>query len=185
MYKITKGIHVHFGHVVQGHSGLCLGPHGHTWLFEVTLGADALDKEGFVCDFSSLKKSVLSPVEKALDHSFAMGSQLYSEVQTHLHHMGDILLNTRADVHGVGLANEHQARNEALVKGIDLDDLDIFFLGGVKCCVFNFTPTSERLAKWLFDIADGHYRGHKHIRVINARVYETLQPVASYCEYSP
>ena len=48
-----------------------------------------------------------------------------------------------------------------------------------------FSHTPGRVANGdTGDIADDHYRGHKHIRVINARVYETLQPVASYCEYS-
>lgn len=182
MYQITKGIHIHFAHVVQGHSGLCLGPHGHTWYFEVTLASQTLDEEGFVCDFSNLKRKVLSPTEAALDHAFAIGADIFPKIKDQLSSIGDILLGTRVKVHGLPAACNMQEANVQKSVHIELPQMEVRFLGSVKAVVFDFTPTSERLAKWLYDttkykIADGR------ISVSNARVYETLQPVESYAEY--
>ena len=183
MYKITKGVHIHFAHVVEGHSGLCLGPHGHTWYFSVTLASAALDAEGFVCDFSKLKKKVLMPTEAALDHGFALGADLFTKIKDPLSAMGDTLLGTRVKIHGLADACIMHENNVQKSVHIELPDAEVRFLGSVKAVVFNFTPTSERLACWLYYFAKAVMHDER-VAVISARVYETLQPVESYAEYS-
>jgi len=53
----------------------------------------------------------------------------------------------------------------------------------LKVCVFPFSPTSERLAAWLFGLARSELADGR-VRVDFARVYETLHPVESVAEYS-
>jgi 6-pyruvoyl-tetrahydropterin synthase len=183
MFRATKGIHIHFAHVVYGHSGLCLGPHGHTWYFELTLQADTLDAEGFVCDFSTLKRKVLTPIEIALDHAFAIGSEVYPKIAADLQHMGDQLLGTRVKVHGLQEACVMQDHNMQKALHLDLPELEVQALGSCKVAVFQFNPTSERLSKWLYDVAVTRMEDVE-ISVSRARVYETLHPVQSYAEYS-
>ena len=177
MYKITKGTHIHFAHVVEGHSGLCLGPHGHTWYFAVTLASETLDTEGFVCDFSRLKKLVLTPTEAALDHGFAMGDGLFAKISPDLAHMGDVLLGTRVKVHGLADACIMHENNMHKSVHLELPQAEVRFLGSVKAIVFDFTPTSERLAKWLFEFAKAKM-GDARVSVISTRVYETLQVIS-------
>jgi hypothetical protein len=73
--------------------------------------------------------------------------------------------------------------------------------GGIKVIVFPFSPTSERLAEWLFEFASQQYLdemgnmllqdtvgtpwvgSQEPLKVIRARVYETLHPVESYATY--
>ena len=58
MYKIVKSIDIDFAHHIRGHQGACINIHGHTWKFEVGVQAAVLDEQGFVVDFSKLKKSL-------------------------------------------------------------------------------------------------------------------------------
>ena len=184
MYRINKGIHVDFAHVVSGHSGLCLGPHGHTWFFEVYLEAVELDKEGFVIDFKKLKKSVLEPVHKLLDHSFAIGRKDYERMSTPLDTIGSRMHETREAIHGVKEADEMHERHVAGIDGIKLPEMECFFNHAVKCCVFDFTPTSERLAKWLYDLSTTKLADER-VRVAATKIAETIAPVESAAMYYP
>ena len=67
MYRITKSQHIHFAHHVRGHRGACISLHGHTWRFDVEVGAATLDAEGFVIDFAVMKREVLQPCHRLLD----------------------------------------------------------------------------------------------------------------------
>lgn len=178
MFRINKGIHVDFAHVVSGHTGLCLGIHGHTWFFEVGLEANVLDKEGFVIDFKKLKKQVLEPVHKMLDHGFAIGAEDYEVLAPSLTVIGNRLLETRERKHGVAEADECQARNVAGTHGIDLIGSKITYLGSIKCITFDFAPTSERLAAWLYDLASSKLNDGR-VHVAYAKVAETIAPVES------
>jgi 6-pyruvoyl-tetrahydropterin synthase len=177
MYKITTGIHIHFAHHVRGHAGPCVSIHGHTWKFEVTLTAAELDAQGFVIDFDDLYEQVLTPCHRLLDHSLAMGESSFAENHQALAQLGQSLLEARRETLGhlgspqVGLDDVlGGARNERP--------------GGIKVSVFPFSPTSERLARWLYDIA--HTRvGNERVRIASARVFETLHPVDAIAEYAP
>lgn len=177
MYKITTGIHIHFAHHIRGHAGPCVSIHGHTWKFEVSLTAAELDVQGFVIDFDDLYEQVLTPCHRLLDHSLAMGEASYTENRQALTQLGGSIIEARREVLGhLGSAQDALpdllggARNESP--------------GGIKISVFPFSPTSERLARWLYDVAQSRV-GNERVRVACARVFETLHPVDAIAEYVP
>ena len=177
MYRITKGIFVSFAHHVRGHSGSCISLHGHTWKFEVSLGASKLDSEGFVVDFGLLRERVLAPCHNLLDHSLAMGEGTWLNNHAHLASIGEDLVGSRMET--LGHAGVQQDGHIGLLNGARNE-----FPGGIKVTVFPFNPTSERLAEWLYGLAKERM-GDDRIKVLGARIYESLHPTESIAEYLP
>ena len=147
MYKITTGIHIHFAHHIRGHAGPCVSIHGHTWRFDVTLVASELDAQGFVVDFDELHARVLMPCHRLLDHSLALGESSFRENRQALAQLGHALVETRRET--LGNLGSPQAALEDSLGGARNEHP-----GGIKLAVFPFSPTSERLAQWLFEVAD-------------------------------
>jgi 6-pyruvoyl-tetrahydropterin synthase len=177
VYKITTGIHIHFAHHIRGHAGPCVSIHGHTWKFDVALEASELDAQGFVIDFDHLHERVLMPCHQLLDHALALGEKSYSENRELLAQLGGSLVETRRETLGhlgtpqTVLADSlGGARNERP--------------GGIKLAVFPFSPTSERLARWLYEVAENTVADGR-VRVAAARIYETLLPTEAVAEYIP
>ena len=54
----------------------------------------------------------------------------------------------------------------------------------MKVAVFPFAPTSERLAKWLYELAKEQLEDER-VTVRLARIYETQRPVESIAEFGP
>lgn len=177
MYRVTSGIHIHFGHHVRGHAGPCISLHGHTWLFQVTLESKELDNQGFVADFDVLFEKVLTPCHQLLDHSLALGEKSFEETEKPLAQMGEALVASRMEF--CGNLGQRQAGLEGNLAGARN-----VWPGGIKVSVFPFTPTSERLAEWLYH-ATSQSMSDDRVRVSKARVYETLHPVESYADYIP
>jgi 6-pyruvoyl-tetrahydropterin synthase len=177
MYKITTGIHIHFAHHIRGHAGPCVSIHGHTWMFEVTLAASELDAQGFVVDFDELYERVLTPCHRLLDHSLALGETSYVENRQVLAQLGTALVETRRETLG-NLGSPQSALDDTL--GGARNERP----GGIKLAVFPFSPTSERLARWLHEVADACL-GDDRVRVTGARIFETLLPTEAVAEYSP
>jgi 6-pyruvoyl-tetrahydropterin synthase len=177
LYKITTGIHIHFAHHIRGHAGPCVSIHGHTWKFDVTLVARELDAQGFVIDFDDLNERVLMPCHRLLDHSLALGEQSYIENREALAQLGSAFVETRRETLG-HLGTPQAALDDSL--GGARNERP----GGIKVAVFPFSPTSERLARWLYDVADGMLRDGR-VRVAAARIYETLLPTEAVAEYVP
>ena len=176
MFEITSGIHVHFAHHVRGHGGPCISVHGHTWLFQVTLAAPTLDRQGFVADFDQLHRQVLAPCHALLDHALAIGEQTYAESREQLLQLGQVLVASRRETLG------HLGEQQASFEG-ELEGASNHFPGGIKLCVFPFAPTSERLAQWLYNVA-AHRLADDRVKVVRARVYESLQPSESYADFT-
>ncbi len=172
MYRVRKSIDVDFAHHVRGHLGPCINLHGHTWKFEVEVEAARLDEEGFVLDFSVLKRSVLTPCHALLDHALAIGVDTFREIETELAETGRKLLASR----GPAQCEEPERRE------LELAGARSLFPGGMKIAVFPFSPTSERFARWLYDLAAARLDGER-VQVRVARIYETLHPVESVAEY--
>lgn len=177
MYRITKGIHIHFAHHVRGHRGACISLHGHTWKLEVTVAAENLDSEGFVVDFSVMKARVLQPAHRLLDHSLAIGEDTWAETSGELAALGEKLVDSRKLT--VGDRGELQTHLEEPLGGARNE-----MPGDMKVAVFPFAPTSETLAKWLYDLAREEL-GDERVKVLSARVYEALRPVETFAEYVP
>jgi 6-pyruvoyl-tetrahydropterin synthase len=177
MYKITTGIHIHFAHHIRGHAGPCISIHGHTWKFEVTLAATELDAQGFVVDFDDLHERVLSPCHRLLDHGLALGESSFTENRAILTQLGHGLVETRRETLG-DLGSLQPALEDTL--GGARNERP----GGIKLAVFPFSPTSERLARWLFEVAESRLRDER-VFIAGARIYETLLPTEAVAEYSP
>jgi 6-pyruvoyl-tetrahydropterin synthase len=177
VYKITTGIHIHFAHHIRGHAGPCISIHGHTWKFDVTLVARELDAQGFVIDFDHLHERVLLPCHRLLDHSLALGEKTFAENRDVLAQLGTAFVGTRMETLG-HLGTPQEALTDSLAGARNERP------GGIKLAVFPFSPTSERLARWLFDVADG-LLSDERVRVGAASIYETLLPTEAVAEYSP
>ena len=177
MYRITNGIFISFAHHVRGHSGPCISLHGHTWKFEVTLGASELDGEGFVVDFGQLRKSVLIPCHNLLDHSLAMGEHTWAKNQGHLAPIGIDLVGSRIET--MGHTGEQQSAYSGKLNGARNE-----FPGGIKVTVFPFSPTSERLARWLYQLAKDQIEDTR-VKVLGTKIYESLHPTESIAEFVP
>lgn len=177
MYKITTGIHIHFAHHIRGHAGPCVSIHGHTWKFDVTLVASELDAQGFVIDFDDLHERVLTPCHRLLDHALALGEQTFVENRATLAQLGTAFVETRRETLG-HLGTLQTALDDSL--GGARNERP----GGIKVAVFPFSPTSERLARWLYEVADGMLNDGR-VRVAAARIYETLLPTEAVAEYTP
>jgi 6-pyruvoyl tetrahydropterin synthase/QueD family protein len=174
MYRIRKSIDIDFAHHVRGHLGPCINLHGHTWKLEVVVAASALDAQGFVIDFGVLKREVLGPCHALLDHSLAIGVETYGEIQTELEETGRKLLRSRGPAECV----------EAAPQELLLHGARSAYPGGMKIAIFPFSPTSERIAHWLFALAQSRL-DNERVQVQCGRVYETLHPVESVAEYVP
>jgi 6-pyruvoyltetrahydropterin/6-carboxytetrahydropterin synthase len=174
MFRIRKSIDIDFAHHVRGHQGPCINLHGHTWKFEVVAGARELCSQGFVIDFGVLKRDVLAPCHKLLDHALAIGKETYGEIEAELAGTGRKLLASR------GPAQCEEAPPAELA----LQGAYAAFPGGMKLAVFPFSPTSERIARWLYELAASRLDDGR-VRVLTGRVYETLHPVEAVAEYSP
>ena len=177
MYRITKGIHAHFAHHVRGHRGACISLHGHTWKLEVTVGADTLDREGFVVDFARIKEEVLRPCHQLLDHALAIGEDTWQETREQLAALGTRLVDSRHET--MGSRGELQPHLVGTLNGARNE-----LPGDIKVAVMSVAPTSETLAKWLYELADEKL-GDDRVRVLNARIYESLHPVPTFAEYDP
>lgn len=177
MYTVTSGIHIHFGHHVRGHDGPCISLHGHTWKFELTLASQTLDKQGFVIDFDVLYGRVLTPAHALLDHALAVGAVTWEETASHLEALGKKLVASRIET--LGTLGTEQPMLSGTLAGARNERP-----GGIKVAVFPFTPTSERLAEWLYQAADTTVADSR-VKVAAARVYETLHPVEMVAEYRP
>ncbi|MET0343464.1 MAG: 6-carboxytetrahydropterin synthase [Polyangiales bacterium] len=174
MYRIRKSIDIDFAHHVRGHQGPCINLHGHTWKFEVELSAEELDPQGFVIDFGVLKRSVLTPCHALLDHALAIGEHTFAEIEPELADTGRKLLASR----GPAACEEPERRELTLhgARGV--------YPGGMKLAVFPFSPTSERFARWLYELAAAALDDDR-VKVSVGRIYETLHPVEAVAEYTP
>ena len=174
MYQIHRSVDISFSHHVRGHKGACINLHGHTWKFEVGLQAETLDNEGFVVDFGDLKTSILNRCHAMLDHSLAVGEATYSDIGSSLEPLGVQLVASRKEVHAEPIATDCTV--------VTLGGAENRYPGGMKVTVFPFSPTSERLAEWLFNAAVAELEDDR-VKVAFARIYETLHPVESVAEF--
>lgn len=84
-YEITKRLEFDAGHRVPLHASKCKTPHGHRYVAEITCRASALTVEGFVIDFSEVKRLVGTWIDDNWDH-------------TCLYQTGDALMGTMANL---------------------------------------------------------------------------------------
>lgn len=69
MHTVTKQLRTETGHRLTNYDGRCAHLHGHSYLWEVTIGAPHLDDKNMVADFKDLKRymnKVLDPLDHCL-----------------------------------------------------------------------------------------------------------------------
>ncbi len=143
----------------------------------MSLEATELDAQGFVIDFDELHERVLTPCHRLLDHALALGERTYAENRDTLAKLGTAFVETRRETLG-HLGTPQVALDDSL--GGARNERP----GGIKVAVFPFSPTSERLAQWLYDVATTTLANDR-VRVARAQIYETLLPTEAVAEYSP
>jgi len=84
--KLSKTVTAEIGHRLLSHPGKCSRPHGHHYVFTVTVEGEIDPKTGMVMDFSQIKETIKSLVD-SWDHKMivqrgdtlvhAMGSSEY------------------------------------------------------------------------------------------------------------
>lgn len=72
MYSITKEIYFCYGHRLMNHGGKCHNIHGHSVKVAITINAEYIDKQGMVCDFSTIKNCANDYIKTHLDHNFLL-----------------------------------------------------------------------------------------------------------------
>ena len=72
MITCTRKIHFCAGHRVYQHESKCAHPHGHQYCAEITATASDLDHLGRIIDFSVLKDSIGSWIDRNWDHGFLL-----------------------------------------------------------------------------------------------------------------
>ena len=69
---IMRRVAFNAGHRLLGHEGMCKYFHGHNYVAEFHVRADALDDVGRVVDFSELKRRLKGWVDDHWDHGFLL-----------------------------------------------------------------------------------------------------------------
>jgi 6-pyruvoyltetrahydropterin/6-carboxytetrahydropterin synthase len=62
---------VPMGHRLPQHQGKCRFPHGHNYLFEITVKGPVAESNGMIVDFSDVKKKVKEYLDR-FDHAFLL-----------------------------------------------------------------------------------------------------------------
>lgn len=64
---VTKKFNIQAAHFLPGYSGKCAHMHGHRWEISISVSGP-INSEGFVIDFSELKRLVIIPLDEQFDH---------------------------------------------------------------------------------------------------------------------
>jgi len=91
--RVTKQFTFDMAHALEGYNGLCRHIHGHTYHLRITLlgcvgDVDSSCGEGFVLDFSILKRLVDEKIVQIFDHSLVLkkgavfqSMEVYEDIQ--------------------------------------------------------------------------------------------------------
>lgn len=75
MLRITKDHEISMAHRLVGHVGKCRNIHGHNYKISIIIGANALNEQGMIVDFSEVKKLLCSWLDDNWDHRIMLWSQ--------------------------------------------------------------------------------------------------------------
>ncbi len=68
MYQVTQEIDFCYGHRLLNYSGKCRHLHGHNGRAVIVMAGDSLDERGMLVDFTEIKSSLRSWIDRTLDH---------------------------------------------------------------------------------------------------------------------
>lgn len=69
MYEVRVTAKFNSAHNLRNYKGKCENLHGHTWKVEVYLKGAQLNDNGFLCDFTEIKKELNNCLER-YDHKY-------------------------------------------------------------------------------------------------------------------
>ncbi len=69
MYEVRVTSKFSSAHNLRNYKGRCENLHGHTWKVEVCLRGKELNSDGFLCDFTEIKKELNSCLDR-YDHGY-------------------------------------------------------------------------------------------------------------------
>lgn len=75
MRYVTRKLEFDSGHRLVGHETKCRNLHGHRYIAEISVGAEALDNVGRVLDFGEIKRIVGGWIDSAWDHGMILNSK--------------------------------------------------------------------------------------------------------------
>lgn len=84
--RVTKRFHFEMAHTLYEYDGLCRNIHGHSYILEVTLIGEPLNKpkhpkDGMVMDFGLIKELVKTQIVTRLDHAIIVNSLIPEKQQ--------------------------------------------------------------------------------------------------------
>jgi 6-pyruvoyltetrahydropterin/6-carboxytetrahydropterin synthase len=153
------------GHRVPGHAGKCANYHGHTWTAELCVSAPALDSVGVVTDFAVLKERVGGWIDTHLDHGMCLH---YEDPMAEWLTLQAMLLANKAG--GTPTAQEVMVRVQR----------DQFLDTPHKLYLMDDAPTSENLARLLYEKAQELLADIPHLHVEWVRLWETTNCLAQF-----
>jgi len=68
MAEVSRTFTLDSAHFLPNYQGKCSRIHGHTWTIRITVSGPINPETGMVLDFSTLKSSVITPLEEIFDH---------------------------------------------------------------------------------------------------------------------
>lgn len=85
MYQIRKKVRFEMAHILDSsYSKECQQIHGHSYIAEIFLQADKLNKDGMVLDFKKLKETINTEILANFDHALITSDTWYNQKKTYL-----------------------------------------------------------------------------------------------------
>ena len=81
MFVVSAQAHYDAAHFLEGYDGKCARLHGHRYVVEAAVAAEALDEQGIAFDFSDLK-GALRELAEDLDHVCLNDLPMFQDVPT-------------------------------------------------------------------------------------------------------
>lgn len=75
MFRVTQEIEFCYGHRLLNYDGKCRHLHGHNGKAVIVLESPKLDSRGMLVDFTDIKKSVATWIDRTLDHRMILNER--------------------------------------------------------------------------------------------------------------
>ena len=72
MFRVTQQIDFCYGHRLLNYDGKCKHLHGHNGRVVISLEGERLDERGMLVDFTDIKRSLRTWIDRELDHRMIM-----------------------------------------------------------------------------------------------------------------
>lgn len=190
MYKISKDFNLCYGHRVFTQSlnvdfcsktdtkQKCRHLHGHEGKVTVHLEAEDVDTRGMLVDFKELGW-LKDFIDNTLDHKFIIAAHdpMFDQLVTSIYDSASSQEPSYLIVHVPGVIGKPVGEVVDLA-GIDSSTSNYETLEGYF--IVDFVPTSENLAKWMYDIVAAKMEAFSNVKVSCVEWAETPKSVARF-----